>query len=61
MHKIQENIEAEIMKTILEEAHESYRPEVIMVIKKLMFIIFPSPLRKSAVKGACSNNEKIFS
>jgi adenylate kinase len=31
MAKIQENVEAEIMQVILEEAQESYKPEIVRV------------------------------
>ncbi len=31
MHKLQENIEAEIMQVTLEDARESYNPTLIMV------------------------------
>lgn len=33
LSKVQENVECEIMQVILQEAHESYKPEVVMVLE----------------------------
>ncbi len=43
--KIQENIQAEIMQVVLEEAHDSYQPHIIMVsvqtvFRRLLVLIF---------------------